>query len=501
LNGLKTTDLSRHLDNDIPSPPFFVQFDHVQSDFVTVNVYLSLDKLPNNLRSLLSIYLSSFFALPVQRFSGEMLSHEDVVNQLDDETVSYEAGLGLNGYFTDLFRVSIRVQTGKYEAAVRWLRDLIYGSKFVPERLLVNVAKILQALPELKRDGNTVMSSVSNVLLYDENSTNRANGVLVQMETLPKLAKALEESPEKVIAEFEQVRQCLIDPNGIRFSVTGNILALNKPRSIWKDAFGDVVSGMPRPVQAAITTLSAIGKDPQRKAIVISLPTVETAFTMHTSKGIQGFNHPDYPAIRVAVEVLNATESFLWQYIRGSGLAYGASVSMDIESGLFGFSLYRSANCVQGFKEGAKVVAGLVDGSIALENTLLDAAKSSIVYSITKGVSTPGRAAVASFLNQALKGVPSEHHIQMLERFQAVTKAQVIDALKTHLIPVFDPESSVAVIVSSPGKSEAITDAFTALGFVVEQQTLDVSADEMDIDSDSADSGDSGESMSDGSAR
>ena len=72
----------------------------------------------------------------------------------------------------------------------------------------MNVAKILQALPELKRDGNTVMSSVSNVLLYDENSTNRANGVLVQMDELPKLAKALEESPEKVIADFEAFRQC-----------------------------------------------------------------------------------------------------------------------------------------------------------------------------------------------------------------------------------------------------------------------------------------------------
>lgn len=44
----------------------------------------------------------------------------------------------------------------------------------------------------------------------------------------------------------------------------------------------------------------------------MSLPTIESSYVTHTTKGIQGFDHPDYPVIRVALEVLNATESFLW---------------------------------------------------------------------------------------------------------------------------------------------------------------------------------------------
>ena len=44
----------------------------------------------------------------------------------------------------------------------------------------------------------------------------------------------------------------------------------------------------------------------------MGLPTIESSFVTHTCKSIQGFNHPEYPALRVAVEVLNATESFLW---------------------------------------------------------------------------------------------------------------------------------------------------------------------------------------------
>jgi Zn-dependent M16 (insulinase) family peptidase len=90
----------------------------------------------------------------------------------------------------------------------------------------------------------------------------------------------------------------------------------------------------------------------------MSLPTIESSFVTHTTNGIAGFKHPDYPVLRVAVEVLNATESYLWvsmlllqkalrefiklqRYIRGSGLAYGAYISMDIEAGLLGFYLYR----------------------------------------------------------------------------------------------------------------------------------------------------------------
>lgn len=47
----------------------------------------------------------------------------------------------------------------------------------------------------------------------------------------------------------------------------------------------------------------------------MSLPTIESSYATHTTKGISGFDNPEYPAIRVALEVLNATESYLWVYI------------------------------------------------------------------------------------------------------------------------------------------------------------------------------------------
>ena len=73
------------------------------------------------------------------------------------------------------------------------------------------------------------------------------------------------------------------------------------------------------PVRLAADTLSAVGKNPVKRAVVVSLPTIESAYVTHTAKALQGYSHPEYPAMRVAIEVLNATESYLW--VRGGRLA------------------------------------------------------------------------------------------------------------------------------------------------------------------------------------
>lgn len=155
----------------------------------------------------MSTYLSAFFSLPVKWSSGETLSHEEVVNKLDDETVSYEVGFGISNICTETLRVSLKVETARYEQAVAWLRDLLYGSQFTKERLAVAIAKIQQSLPELKRDGNTVLGSVWSDLLFSEKSTSRLSGVLPQMEFIPKLAEQLRSSPDAVISDFEIIRE------------------------------------------------------------------------------------------------------------------------------------------------------------------------------------------------------------------------------------------------------------------------------------------------------
>ncbi|KAI0036602.1 Metalloenzyme, LuxS/M16 peptidase-like protein [Vararia minispora EC-137] len=469
------TPLAEHVEADGEPLPFFVEYDHVKSDFVTVTALLSLAKLPNHLRPYINVYVGTFFSLPVNRHTGERLSHEDVVNKLDDETVSYDTSLGMSGLVPESFRVSLRVELSKYEAAVAWLRDLVYGSEFDRERLQISVAQIQSGLPSLKRDGNTVMDSVSAGLLFDESSTSAAVSVVPQTEFIPRLAEQLKEKPKEVVAAFDEIRKILTEPSGVRFSVAGNVLDLPNPRSVWSKYFSRFLPEAPlAPVPYSDQTLSAVGKNPSKKAIVVSLPTIESSFVTYTSKGVLGWTHRDYPALRIATEVLSATESYLWRYIRGSGLAYGAYASAGFESGLVMFSLYRSSNSLKAAEQGATVVRGLVDGSIELDQTTLDAAKSSIVFGVTRSVSSPGKAAVMSFVNQALKGVPQRHNIDMLERFSAVTISDVLCALRTYFLPLFDPASSVVVSVTAPGKADEVAEGLSAQGYEVERRSLEV---------------------------
>jgi hypothetical protein len=66
------------------------------------------------------------------------------------------------------------------------------------------------------------------------------------------------------------------------------------------------------------------GADFFAQAVVVTLPTIESSFVNHVGKGIQGFDHPDYPALRVAAEVLSATESFLWVNNCPPSIPYGS---------------------------------------------------------------------------------------------------------------------------------------------------------------------------------
>ena len=66
--------------------------------------------------------------------TGSRLTHEEVIKGLENETVSYEASLGLGGYSTELVRISLEVEVEQYERAVTWLSDLIFRSEFDKDR-------------------------------------------------------------------------------------------------------------------------------------------------------------------------------------------------------------------------------------------------------------------------------------------------------------------------------------------------------------------------------
>ena len=124
-----------------------------------------------------------------------------------------------------------------------------------------------------------------------------------------------------------------------------------------------------------------------------------------------------------------------------------------------------------------------------MDDTTVDAAKSSIVFDVAESVSTPGSAALVSFINQGLKGLSSNHNVELLEKYQAVKKEDVIRCLKEYVVNLFQPESNVAIAVTAPGKLDEIAEELGKKGFKVEKRTIEVQDDGQSGDASTLDSG------------
>jgi hypothetical protein len=59
----------------------------------------------------------------------------------------------------------------------------------------------------MKRDGDMVLGALCTELLFDKTSISRENTVLTQVDFIPKLLKRLQETPDEVIKEFNEVRE------------------------------------------------------------------------------------------------------------------------------------------------------------------------------------------------------------------------------------------------------------------------------------------------------
>ncbi|SPO28432.1 related to Zn2+-dependent endopeptidase, insulinase superfamily [Ustilago trichophora] len=488
--------IQAHVDADQAALPYFVQFDHVSSAFVSISLVFATTDLPKELRAQMQLYLSVLFSLPIVKQDGSQasLTYEEVVKGLDEDTLEYDVSLGSGG-FGELVCAELKLERANYEKGIAWLRDLFWGSQFAVDRLKVSISKIIQSLPEQKRNGRAIASALSRQLTHDgDKSTNLANSILNLVKTMPELQETLNSDPQKVVADFERIRSTLLRPENLRVSVAGDILALEKPKTSWAEHFtrADWAPKETLPVPWSKDMLTPLGRNPSKKGLITALPTVESSYSYFTTKGISSYTHPDAPALITTITILNAMESYLWRYIRGAGLAYGASIVSNPESELIHFSLYRSPDSAKAFLEARKVIQALcstshssssstaVEGELVLEidETTLESAKSSLHFNIAEAEGTLSGAAQESFFDQVLKDSPKHRGKILLSAVQKITLEDVKKSLSEYILPLFDPETSVAAVVAPQSKVEEIQTQLEAVGYKMERVEIDLGKDD-----------------------
>ncbi|SPO29441.1 related to metalloprotease 1 [Ustilago trichophora] len=503
--------IQAHVDADQAALPYFVQFDHVSSAFVSISLVFATTDLPKELRAQMQLYLSVLFSLPVVKQDGSQasLTYEEVVKGLDEDTLEYDVSLGSGG-FGELVCAELKLERANYEKGIAWLRDLFWGSQFAVDRLKVSISKIIQSLPEQKRNGRAIASALSRQLTHDgDKSTNLANSILNLVKTMPELQETLNNDPQKVVADFERIRSTLLRPENLRVSVAGDILALEKPKTSWAEHFtrADWAPKETLAVPWSKDMLTPLGKNPSKKGLITALPTVESSYSYFTTKGISSYTHPDAPALITTITILNAMESYLWRYIRGAGLAYGASIVSNPESELIHFSLYRSPDSAKAFLEARKVIQALCSTSsssssspaaeaelvLEIDETTLESAKSSLHFNIAEAEGTLSGAAQESFFDQVLKDSPKHRGKILLSAVQKITLEDVKKSLREYILPLFDPERSVAAVVAPQSKVDEIQTQLEGVGYKMERVEIDLGKDD---DAEGSESGSDDESGS-----
>jgi Zn-dependent M16 (insulinase) family peptidase len=472
--------------------PFFSQFSSVRSNFLSLSVMFDTRPLDPALKSLVSLLLGSIWSLPVKRSDGSRLPYEDVVKGLDEDTLEYDAALGYGSGFAEMIAFEVKVEKSKYQSGFNWLRDVIWQTELSLDRIRVSASKIAQSLPEQRRNGQMMSWALARTLTHsDQLSANINNAVLKQSEVIPQLVNRLstDEGAQEVLAQLAKIRTTIFRPENMIVNVAGDIIGLSDPhaplRSLSKDlgwespmhAAGQAVS-----VPRASQVLTAIGKQPARKGLITPLATIESSFAVFTAKGIESWQEKDSAALAVTVSILNALESYLWRYIRGAGLAYGASIRSDIESKLIHFTLYRSPDSSKAFLAAADVIGKLVRGEMDMDQTVLDSAKSSLCFSVADSQGTPGSAAAEAFTDTVLRDLPKGRGRRLLEDARKVTLDDVRRCLAKYIQPIFDPATSICAIASSPASIEEITDALQKLGYQMERRDLNYNDEEASSD-------------------
>lgn len=436
--GRSSSELQKRIDADSdPNSPLFIHFEHIQSNFVQIVLNISTQGLPTELLPLLSVYTEGFFNLPISR-NGKTISFEDVVIELERDTVYYHIS---NGFISSphQLRISLQAEREKYPTLISWLKELAWNSIFDIERLRSITTRLLSDVPEAKREGDDMLFSVRDMIQQTSDSVPRAKNTLVKALYLKRIQKLLEKDPTIVVRHMEHIRNHIFRFENFRVLVVSDMNKLENPVSSWKP----FINGLDhkaalRPIVKLRERLTKTANQPGHSSYIVPIPAIDSSFAMMMAKGLDSYYHPKLPAMMATIAYMNAVEGPLWVAVRGTGLAYGASIRYSIEAEEVSLRIYRSPNAYKAFEASRKVVEDLISGKIHIDPTVaLEGAVSTIVSDFVADQATMSSAAESSFIDQVMREQPPDYMKNIIKKAQEITVEDIKLILKELILPIF----------------------------------------------------------------
>ncbi|KAJ9652020.1 hypothetical protein H2198_008721 [Neophaeococcomyces mojaviensis] len=464
------------VEKDAKDMPLFINFEHIPSNFARVNLMISTQQLPVELRPLIPLYLESFFSLPIKR-GDKTVDFEQVVIELERDTVGYDidsaSGLGN----VECLRIQFQVEIEKYDVAIRWIKELLWASIFDEERLKAINSRLLADIPDSKRNGENMLTACHLMLHLAPESISRARCTLTKALYLKGIKHLLKTDPSQVVSQLEKFRKSLCSFPNFRVIVVTDLEKVQNPVSAWQEFISDLNIDPSNPPALAslgkrLDRLSPAGLHPGQPSYIVPMATLDSSYGLASARGPTSYDDPSLPALMIAMAYMNAVEGPLWVAVRGTGLAYGTSMAYDIESGFIHLDVYRSPDAYKAILASRDIVQGHIDGTVPFDPLMLEGAVSSIVVTFANAQATLPAAATSNFVRTVMRELPEDYMQVMLKKVKEVDVEAIKQSLRDVVFDLFRPEKSDVVVTCAPGLTEQVKIGLESMSYKPEIHEL-----------------------------
>ena len=326
-NVIVQTSLSSTMESAISK----FHFSQIDSDFMTIGLYSDASLVSPHSLKYLPLYCELLYNLPIHYPDGRVISNREAVMAFEIVTLDSDTLLGISGS-CETFYTGMKFKTSLYTEATTRFFDFLQLPVFSPERVSNVLTKKISELPSLKRDGSSLVWSVSRSLYLDkERSPAYASNIIAQAEYLYEIQELLDENPEQVTATLRSLHNVLLR-SIFAIHIIGDLPQVPHLMNPWTEA-AIFLHDAPKNLRGkhGRDMLTSLG--PEGTAVAVPLESADSMHAVCSSKAIQSYEHSDLPALITIIAYLNSMEGLFWRQIRGDGLAYDGSLSLDLDLG------------------------------------------------------------------------------------------------------------------------------------------------------------------------
>lgn len=403
----------------------------VNTNFVYMTLTIdTADLLPHH-RSYLLLFLELLMESPILR-DGILIPYEDVVSALESDTISTDRRLGLEpanrfgaGPFSNSALITVQVDPRRYATGVFWIKEILFDTVFIPDRIRVCAAKMANDVAQAKRVGEAMLKSLIKEIVFNEGSNVNMNSILRQHKFLTQVLADLEDPRKmmRIIDDLNEIRSVLARPDNLGIHIAADWDKLKELNidllGPWRKLILSHKYDLNHPIRELKLLPDWSFIDSSRTlengtlGQIVGMGSVESSFLVQVVPSIKDFLDPELPALMLFLQYLTQLEGPLWRQIRGQGLAYGYSIVPKPHEGLLYLAFYKSTNLVAAYKETKSIIEDHIKKD-NWEQNLFDSARSSLIFEVIDREKSIG-----DLVDQALlatfKRVPSKYNYHLVQ--------------------------------------------------------------------------------------